>query len=169
MPNGETHKTVGTITGAGYAAYRAREESQSRILSRMIGGAIGGQVGGVTPDILEPASWPGHRQVAHSLATGVFVVIVPQQFISDWENMMSQYSSDLRDMSLDESNLPFQRFLALVGEVACDIIAGIPSGFCAGYASHLIMDASQGKIPLLGNPELTRLTRQLYNDKLLAD
>jgi hypothetical protein len=169
MPNGETHKVVGTAAGIGYSAFRARGERLGRFISRIIGGAIGGQIGGATPDVLEPASWPGHRQVAHSIAAGTIVVIGPQKYMTDWENTMNKYSSNLRKERLDESNSPLQRFLSLVGEVACDITAGIPSGFSAGYASHLILDGNQSEIPLVGDPELTRFTRRLHNEKLLNE
>ncbi len=63
MPDGKTHKLVGAGTGAVYAGFRAKEQSNQNWCIEVAGGAVGGYVGGQLPDVLEPAISSWHRDV----------------------------------------------------------------------------------------------------------
>jgi hypothetical protein len=52
MPDGKTHKLVGAGTGAVYAGYRAKEETNLHWWMEVAGGAFGGYLG-----VRVPMSW----------------------------------------------------------------------------------------------------------------
>jgi inner membrane protein len=81
MANGKTHAAVGALLGAAilggleYAAQQKRlkqgeitELDRGKLQGKVLLGALGGAVVGVLPDLLEPATHPGHRAFFHSVA-----------------------------------------------------------------------------------------------------
>ena len=69
MPNRRTHIDAGAIAGTATALVMAREQSGAILLAELAGGMLGGALGGAMPDVLEPATSPNHRKLAHSLVT----------------------------------------------------------------------------------------------------
>jgi hypothetical protein len=86
MSNGPTHSIVGTTTGLGFAAYRARDEHPLAFLAETIGGAIGGTLGGLAPDLAEPAIHSWHRSTAHSYAAAATIVATTGNVIQSWQD-----------------------------------------------------------------------------------
>lgn len=168
MPNGDVHRKVGAVSGGIYAGYRARNEEPAVVALRVLGGALGGHVGGAMPDILEPASWPGHRQICHSVAAGMFVLEVPNQAIGEAERVMIDAAARCRAIKEDTSQPPIYRCLGALGEVLSHVVAGVPSGAQAGYLSHLALDGAAGNLPITGSVKKYRLTRDLHELKQLA-
>ena len=166
MPNGETHRIVGTLVGAGYSWYRSNEEEGGSNVARMIGGAIGGHLGGTMPDLIEPASMPQHRQVAHSIAIGLALAFGTKEMVDDWEASCRDQAMMFREITENEEASVIEKIVALIGEVFCEVAAGIPGGFVAGYTSHLVLDGIYGELPLLGNLDRTFQVRQLHIAKL---
>lgn len=83
MPNAKTHAAWGAAIGglvAGLVVYgeqrakvnrgEAQEVDWGKVLGWGLVGAGVGAVVGVLPDVLEPATHPGHRALFHSVAFG---------------------------------------------------------------------------------------------------
>ena len=71
MPNRATHEAVGAASGAAFALLRVGGDAPTlQAVAEVLGGALGGWMGGVIPDVLEPATTPNHRELAHSIAAG---------------------------------------------------------------------------------------------------
>ena len=158
MPDGKTHKLIGTGTGAIYAAYRAKEQNTLDFWIEIAGGAVGGYVGGLLPDIIEPATSPSHRAMAHSYAAGGGVVAM--------KNVLAALEATFRENALNCRAIPTARqdnafvpvpidpisqFLLKVAELFWRLLAGFVNGLAAGYVSHLALDAATPRsLPLLG-------------------
>lgn len=138
MPGRRTHKVVGAVSGASYALYRGREQSQGDQLLEVIGGGIGGAVGGMLPDVLEPAVTPNHRGFAHSALFGAGVVSAQLDEWSEWCRRKADYYRDLQFRTQSE---PLTQALAWLVEMLLRVAAGFLYGVQAGYASHLVLDA----------------------------
>jgi membrane-bound metal-dependent hydrolase YbcI (DUF457 family) len=144
------HVKAGVLTGAGLAAYRAREQKLLDILLEAVGGGVGGYFGGRLPDIIEPALWPGHRQFAHSVTAGTGIIVGFNELLEMWEKWCrskSQYFSNRNDV--ETMNL-LRRVLYAFLEMLFRIGAGTLSGLGAGYLSHLVLDGqTPNGLPLL--------------------
>jgi hypothetical protein len=59
MADRKTHRRAGRISGAVYAAHRAKGQSGGNLVIEAAGGALGGDVGALVADFLEPgtSSW----------------------------------------------------------------------------------------------------------------
>ena len=147
MPNRATHARVGAATGAAVAAFRAREAPTPQMLTEVIGGLVGGWLGRVLPDVLEPATSPHHRQLAHSAVAGGALTLAR---VAEWQASCRASATAAQrallhppgseDRSRTEWDVLFWRLLA-----------GALVGLVAGYASHLVLDAGTPKgLPLWG-------------------
>jgi membrane-bound metal-dependent hydrolase YbcI (DUF457 family) len=137
MPNCRTHTTVGAVSGATLAAFHARHLTPADQMVEAVGGMIAGAWAGQLPDLLEPATSPCHRDVAHSCAA--LTAVAGFEF-EPWRNTCraraDEYHHRLGEPGLTDS----QRFLLTLYETAWRLIAGALAGFQAGYASHLLLD-----------------------------
>lgn len=150
MPNRETHIVVGTLAGGGLAAYRAREQEPAYLLLEFIGGGITGHFASQFPDIIEPASWPGHRQFAHSVASGSGVVYGLYKLLEEWEKCFRSKAEYYKNKRSEEYLHWFQKIFYAILEVLSRIAAGGFSGLSAGYLSHLLLDGGTPRgLPLL--------------------
>jgi membrane-bound metal-dependent hydrolase YbcI (DUF457 family) len=148
MPNRSTHEMAGAISGAAFALLRVGDASTSQALAEVLGGAFGGWIGGVLPDVLEPASTPNHRELAHSVVVGGALTLVR---LAEWEATCRTEAKgcDARALMFALGNDARQR--AEWGALGWRFVAGLLAGLVAGYASHLILDAGTAKgLPLLG-------------------
>jgi membrane-bound metal-dependent hydrolase YbcI (DUF457 family) len=149
MPNKATHVAVGTLAGGCTAAYRAREQETAKVLE-IIGGCIGGYIGSCLPDAIEPASWPGHRQFAHSVPTGGGVAYGLYKLLEEWEIYFRSRAEYYKNKSGEEPLHWFQKLLYAILETLSRIAAGGLSGLGAGYLSHLLLDGgTPNGLPLL--------------------
>ena len=163
MPNRQVHQSWGSVSGASHAALRAHDQQPLHVAMRAIGGSIGGRFGGRFPDVLEPASWPDHRHVCHSVAFGVGLGGVSYPVIKKWENHFHQKALEYRHARHHGQNSRGQEILLVLRELFMEIVAGLPAGFVAGYTSHLVLDAREGGIPLVGDIKKTIKTREIHN------
>ena len=160
MPNCNTHKLVGVMSGGLFAAYRAKDQSPDNRAAECVGGVIGGYFGGPFPDILEPAISPWHRGVAHSYSTGASVIAGAADILAGWEKVCRNNAENAKalrmtqtpsGMSVPASPNPIQQALLSLEELFWRLAAGFLNGFVAGYVSHLALDAlTPRSIPLLG-------------------
>lgn len=100
------------------------------------------------PDILEPATSPNHRKLAHSVATGGALGLAKiaelQAACRRRAITQNQLAARCAPRSTERSNAEFTAF-------AWTFTAGLVVGFAAGYASHLTLDAlTQRSLPLIG-------------------
>ncbi len=142
MPNRQTHVTMGTLAGGALAAYRAREQKSLNILLEVIGGCIGGHIGGRLPDVIEPASWPGHRQLAHSVIAGGAVGFSVYELLGKWEKLCRSNAEIYSQQKTNESVSAFNNIFDTLIEILLRVVAGFLSGLGAGYLSHLTLDTS---------------------------
>lgn len=72
MPSKKEHAIIGIITGSFVECLKISSGSQTDIgecFKRIACAGLGGYLGGLIPDIIEPATNPNHRGIAHSVAT----------------------------------------------------------------------------------------------------
>jgi len=150
MPNRQTHVVVGTLTGGGLAAYRAREQEPLAAFLETVGGVIGGHIGGRLPDIIEPALWPGHRQFAHSVTAVSGIAYSLYKLLEEWEKECRSRAEYYGHKRNEEFAHWLQKFLYTVLEIFFRIAAGSISGLSAGYLSHLFLDGGTHKgLPII--------------------
>jgi membrane-bound metal-dependent hydrolase YbcI (DUF457 family) len=149
MPNFETHDAIGIAAGAGYAVYRTRGQAPILRFVEAVAGGLGGSVGGRLPDLLEPATWPGHRDVAHSAACAGLIMksrSPVEKWSAQMESTISQllFSPSPSDVQLGPSTEQF------VTAICMALVVGFVNGLLAGYLSHLALDGcTPSGIPLL--------------------
>lgn len=150
MPNRQTHVRVGTLAGCGIAAYRAREQDKLNVLLEAIGGAIGGYFGSRFPDIIEPASCPRHRQLAHSAVTITGIGIGSYKLLEQWEEWCRSRTERYRREREQGVLSGLDEFLYILAEIMLRITTGTLSGLSAGYFSHLVLDGrTPAGLPIL--------------------
>ncbi|GAF76943.1 unnamed protein product [marine sediment metagenome] len=140
MPNKQTHVTIGTLAGGGLAAYRAREQEPLNMLLEAIGGGIGGYIGGRLPDVIEPASWPGHRQLAHSVIAGGAVGFSVYELLGKWEKWCRSKAELYNQRRTTEGANVLKDILFTLLEIILRVAAGFLSGLGTSYLSHLALD-----------------------------
>lgn len=148
MPRRSTHAIAGIGAGVVTAAIRAKDLPEDCKLAELVGGAVGGWLGGVLPDVIEPATTPNHRNVAHSVAAGGGLTLAK---VADAQAKCREqaafYAERVRTAGLTDADRSHAQLMML----AWHFIAGAAAAFVAGYASHLTLDALTKKsIPLIG-------------------
>lgn len=140
MPKRETHVMIGALAGSSFAAYRGREQQLPNMLLETIGGWFGGYIGSRLPGIIEPASWPGHREFAHSVTAGCGIAYSLYRLLEIWEEYFRSQAKYYNDRKSEENICWFhQLFYALLEVLSC-IVAGSLGGLGVGYLSHLALD-----------------------------
>lgn len=148
MPNRSTHELAGAVSGVALALLRVGDASTSQALAEVVGGAFGGWIGGVLPDVLEPATTPNHRELAHSVVVGGTLTLAR---LAEWQATCRSEAKgcDARALTFALGSDARQR--AEWDALGWRFLAGLLAGVVAGYASHLILDAGTAKgLPLLG-------------------
>jgi hypothetical protein len=136
MANRDTHDAIGLAAGLAATLISALSQGREPSPLELLGGAVGGLVGARGPDTIEPAHHPHHRQFAHSAALllGGGAGVVPAS---------RKAQNDLAQAAEIETD-PFAR---AVKQFASGATVGLP----AGYASHVVADATTPRgIPLVG-------------------
>lgn len=147
MSNRSTHATVGAGVGAGFAFIRADGAPGPQVAAEVLGGALGGWIGGVLPDVLEPATTPNHRALAHSLVAGGALSFAR---LAEWQAMCRTRSDSCTSRALCFSAGSQESQNAQREALLWRLIAGVLAGLVAGYASHLVLDAATPKgLPIL--------------------
>ena len=142
MSDRETHLRFGIVAGLGLSAYRARDQQPLHMLYETLGGAVGGYFGGRLPDLVEPATWPGHRQFAHSMTAGTGVILGIKKVLQQWETHWRSRAADYqlkKEQCADNHN---EFFVYILKELALHLVTGFLSGMVGGYLSHLVLDGN---------------------------
>jgi len=151
MPNGKTHKTVGTACGALAAASRTRPEDGEANLFIAIGGGVGGYIASRWPDLWEPAICPNHRQIAHSVVAGGSLLTYAIRVVPEWEARWRAVAIDASERRLAPSTPQADQMLLSIVEIFAWVMVGLLAGLAAGYLSHLALDGcTPAGLPLIG-------------------
>ena len=137
--NGETHRYVGMATGAGYAAFQAKEQPGFGLAMEMFGGGVGGFYGGQLPDIFEPGISSWHRATAHSATIGAGIAAMRAKAMA-WESYCREQAEIQRQKQLASTD-PIIQLLHSMAVMFWHFLAGFVNGAGAGYLSHLALDA----------------------------
>jgi uncharacterized membrane protein YeaQ/YmgE (transglycosylase-associated protein family) len=146
MPRRNEHAVIGALVGALTAVARASEQPENGKTAEVMGGIVGGWVGGIMPDVIEPATTPHHRDIAHSFVTGVSIALAK---LAEWQARCRQ-RAQLLEVSIQGMPAGPERSHCELDAFAWRFVAGALVGFAAGYISHLVLDgATKRGIPLL--------------------
>lgn len=148
MPRRGTHALAGAVVGVGATILLANRLSEQDRLSEIIGGGIAGYLLSLLPDILEPASTPHHRGIAHSVLMAFGITRL------NWQSKVDA-------LRAEADHLVAQANSGCYGPIDCERLrqhagwkhfwAGCIIGAMVGYASHLVLDAmTPSSLPLLG-------------------
>ncbi len=150
MSDRKTHQVIGAISGAAGAGYVSW--NQPGFLPEAIGGGFGGYWASMLPDQLEPATSSWHRGVCHSLTAAGLVAAadaVLLELAADCRAEADKYRALNSFMS--EPRPVHVGLFQLLAEWFWGFLAGVFSGLCAGYLSHLALDACTPRsIPFIG-------------------
>ncbi|MBT8378535.1 MAG: hypothetical protein KJN64_04840, partial [Ignavibacteria bacterium] len=105
MPNGNIHKTAGSIFGSiAYLAIQNSSGPNEQVdLGELILSSGVGLSAARIPDLLEPATNPNHRAFFHSIVFGGIIVYIGVQAWKDLQIMKSErLASGCRRWSLNE-------------------------------------------------------------------
>jgi hypothetical protein len=150
MPLGPTHRTAGGLSGLCAAAVRASSRPNEAVVLESIGGCLGGIAGGSLPDILEPATWPGHRSFCHSLLAGGIGLAVAMNTVAQWESFCREHAELARAKMRSDAPTSWDRLLHWIQWILWQIATGLLVGLLAGYSSHLVLDfATPACLPLV--------------------
>lgn len=147
MPNRATHEVVGAASGAAFTLLRAGTSPTPQAASEVLGGTFGGWLGGLLPDVLEPATSPNHRELAHSLVAGGTLTFAR---LAEWQAKCRAEAKCCEARAFAFALGSDARRSAEWEILGWRFLAGLLVGLVAGYASHLILDAGTAKgLPLL--------------------
>jgi len=150
MPGREMHTSIGTVVGALTAAARTPAEASGVPIPELGGGAIGGYWGSRFPDLIEPASSPWHRDVAHSAIMGGILASSFGQ-LGRWEIHCRRQAAHHREQGLHPGAEPQSTIWHTLAEWFWRLLAGLAAGLLSGYISHLVLDGfTRQGLPLLG-------------------
>lgn len=150
MSNRRMHVTVGSIAGAGFAGYRAREQKPLALALEAFGGYHGGRHGARLHDLLEPATTPLHRNVCHGIGFNTAAFAFGKKMLDSAQADLRARARELVDHANDPETGFIETALCLVGAGLAHIGVGYLNGAAAGAGSHLLLDAGTAQgLPLL--------------------
>ena len=140
MANRRAHLLVGSTSSMAAAAYLARDQGLADMLPEVIGSGLGGLLGALAPDIIEPASHPGHRSVIHSYgAAAAGLMSIPHALLSWQEHCRDEARQ--HDRRQEESADGWSRLWHAMAAFLWRMLSGFLVGVTVGFASHLFLDA----------------------------
>ncbi len=141
MPGRVMHETVGSISGLIAAASRAAELPQPGLALEAFGGFWGGGLGGALPDVLEPATWPGHRQFAHSATALAGLLVGADSQLGALQHRLRATATTFELRALEAHGDALASLMWSFLAWTLRFLAGFAAGIVAGYTSHVVLDA----------------------------
>lgn len=157
MPNGRTHQVAGAVAGGGLALVRSAAAGQP-VAHRAVeaaGGALAGLGRGMRPDILEPATHPGHRSVVHGAGPAVTLGILAARHLDSWQASLSARAErQAAALAMQSPTTAAQLWNAFLGTRSSSsssrLLAGAVAGALSGHGSHLALDGfTPRSLPLI--------------------
>jgi len=151
MPGRKVHEGYGRACGVGFAALAAHGQARPHFAIEMAGGWLGGTLGARLPDILEPATWPGHRQLAHSWTAFGGSGAASIKLLGSWQTYCRGEAERLRRQRLAADTMAHAALGLGILELLFRLASGFGAGLAAGYISHLALDSQTSMgLPLVG-------------------
>ena len=152
MPNGKTHRVVGTAAGAFVAGASSRQEGGASTLLVILGGGVGGYISATGWTFLEPATSPRHRPFAHSCLAGGSALRCAMKAIPEWEAHWRRVAMEARSRRTNPNRSPLEHAVLLGIQLMAWTLVGLLAGLAAGYVSRLVLDSlTPASLPLLGS------------------
>ncbi len=140
MPNRLAHALIGAGSGLAAGVVLSDDLPSDARVVYSLAASLGGLAGGVTPDALEPAVHPYHRDAFHSAAAGGSLYAGALKAAS---SVATKLRTDAAQLRATRRALPAthsaRRDLG-AREFLHYVLLGLAAGFVAGYLSHLIAD-----------------------------
>ena len=133
MPNRVVHRTVGIGAGAAASAILSDNLQGPHRTVELLAAAVGGYYGAAAPDWIDPPTTPNHRSVGHSIALAGGGLVYATSQLSEWRSALHE-----RSQAAFCGGKDVQGYFYIIA-------SGILTGFVAGYASHLALDAATPK------------------------
>ena len=150
MSDGKTHTAVGIIAGGAAGAISARNERIEHAVAEFVGAVIGGALGGKVLDVVEPATTPRHRDVAHSLTANALLAIGVREWVPQSVEWLRGRANEVEQLAAKQTN-QLMRVALEIGAVLIRVLAGVVVGVVAGHFSHAALDLTTPMgLPLLG-------------------
>ena len=136
--NGKAHATIGLFAGAGTGIALSLGANRRPAFAEVCGWAVGGVGGAKLPDMLEPATHPGHRKVCHSgtVLAADFAFLQSGTLKSSIQYLRDEATKQRAKSLTDPNNAIWHSIAALIFEFLAGLLPAIP----AGYVSHLLAD-----------------------------
>jgi hypothetical protein len=166
MADRKAYRRAGRISGAVYAAHRAKGQGVTNFLVETASGAFGGDVGALAADWLEPATSSWHRGTAHSCAAGGVILSLGEvlagvetycrqqadQKAAERKTLQTTQDPAQPNLFVATPNSSLTQLWLTICELFWRAVTGFVNGLTAGYISHLVLDAGTARsIPLLTN------------------
>lgn len=140
MSNRDIHDTVGILSGAGFAAWSAREERLEHLATEIGGGAVGGLLGSRGPDMVDPPTSPNHRSFGHGVAPCAGMIALALQELPKLQSYLREEAAKHQRAAVNTDSVALQ-LLRQAWAFVLHFISGAAAGAVAGYVSHLVEDA----------------------------
>lgn len=136
---------AGALVGIGVGLYVTRERDGWPVIARIMGAVLGSMAGAALPDLVEPGVHSWHRRSLHSwsvLAGSGVATVAPPAFLRQWiterEAAANRWRAAYEALPIGH---PDRAGLCLA-EFVEHFLIGAAVGLPAGYASHLVLDAT---------------------------
>ncbi len=151
------HELLGMFVGGAAGIWASRGEDGADRVLEFVGGVVAGPRAACLPDVLEPATSPGHRALAHSLPVAVWSTKSVVDILQRGSQLvaMLREASNAAKMRAGTADTPLDAIFWFAQWAALRFLAGAVPGAIAGYSSHLVLDQLSGKkgLPLIGLPK----------------
>lgn len=149
MPNFMEHERIAGLSGAGAAAYEARQQELPVMLAEIFGGYMGGKIGGRVPDLIDPPTSPNHRSIGHGVIPNGTLFVKTFEFATDLRRNIRQWAAEAKARS-ERSEDPVEAIIQFGLYMLLHFVAGMIAGMPAGHISHLLADSMTKKgLPLI--------------------
>lgn len=142
MPGRIAHVVSSSFVGALASFVRSAEQPDATRVYEIFGGFVGGYLGGRAPDVVDCARNPNHRGLAHSVVAGAVAVTFAKQVAIASEAVFRRWAEAFAEQERVLPENSFKRALLGLVIALCRVLAGLLTGFVAGYAMHLCMDGT---------------------------
>lgn len=138
--NGKAHGMFGAgaglATGMGLSFAASRQPTFPEVCGWLAGGVAGAKL----PDLFEPAIHPHHRGFAHNTTVlAANLAFLQSQTLESWTQSLKRKAAEHR---FHAQLNPQSAFLNSIIAGLLEFLAGALPAMLAGYASHLVCDAT---------------------------
>ena len=144
------NRPVHTVAGISAAIVQllADEDAAKLPLAEVLGRIVGGAWGSRGPDLIDPPTSPSHRGVGHAIVPVLIAFVLIARVMPEWQQALRSHAAAAHAQAA--ALPPGERWSYQCTAAACEFLLGLVIGAPAGYASHLLLDATTpAGLPLL--------------------